>query len=99
MCMSETLSRRAPAKVNLALAVGPVDPAVGDPRHPICSWMVRISLYDDLTLRRLPSGSLSRYAILWAPDALHQPDIDWPIRKDLAVRAHLLLREAVGRDR
>jgi len=96
--MGDSVSRRAPAKVNLALAVGPADPSTGETRHPICSWMVRISLYDDLTLTRLPAGSLSRYALTWAQDALHQPDIDWPIRQDLAVRAHLALREAVGRD-
>lgn len=96
--MGDSVSRRAPAKVNLALAVGPADPSRGEARHPICSWMVRISLYDDLTVQRLPAGSLSRYALTWAEEALHQPDIDWPIRSDLAVRAHLLLREAVGRD-
>lgn len=96
--MGDSVSRRAPAKVNLALAVGPADPSNGETRHPICSWMVRISLYDDLTVQRLPAGSLARYALTWAEDAPHQPDIDWPIRKDLAVRAHLLLREAVGRD-
>ena len=96
--MGDSASRRAPAKVNLALAVGPAEACNGEARHPICSWMVRVSLYDDLTVARLPAGSLSRYALIWAQDALHQPDIDWPIRKDLAVRAHLLLREAVGRD-
>lgn len=96
--MVVSLERRAPAKVNLALAVGPVDPALGDGRHPICSWMAPITLYDDLSLTRLPAGSLSRYAVMWAEDARHKPDIDWPIRKDLAVRAHLLLREAVGRE-
>lgn len=96
--MSESLFRRAPAKVNLALAVGQVDPNGSDPRHPICSWMVRVSLCDDLYLTQLPLGSLSRYALIWAADAAHKPDIDWPIRTDLAVRAHLLLCEAVGRD-
>ncbi len=96
--MGDSVSFRASAKVNLALAVGRVDPACGDARHPICSWMVRISLCDELTLDRLPSGSLSRYALMWAEDARHKPDIDWPIRKDLAVRAHLLLREATGRE-
>ncbi len=60
--------------------------------------MVRVSLCDDVFVTRLPPGSLSRYALLWAADAAHKPDIDWPIRTDLAVRAHLLLREAVGRD-
>lgn len=96
--MADSVTFRAPAKVNLALAVGRADSASGDARHPICSWMVRISLCDDLTLTRLPGGSLSRYAIMWAEDAVHRPEIDWPIRKDLAVRAHLLLQEATGRD-
>lgn len=96
--MTESLSRRAPAKVNLALAVGPPDPASGDHRHPICSWMAPVSLCDDLTVVRLPPGSLSRYGLFWAEDARHKPEINWPILKDLAVRAHLLLREAVGRD-
>ncbi len=96
--MGDSVSRCAPAKVNLALAVGPADPSNGETRHPICSWMVRVSLYDDLTVTRLPAGSLSRYALIWAEDALHRPEIDWPIRKDLAVRAHLLLREVLGRD-
>ncbi|MFW5654000.1 MAG: 4-(cytidine 5'-diphospho)-2-C-methyl-D-erythritol kinase, partial [Planctomycetota bacterium] len=33
----------------------------------------------------------SRYAIIWADDAMRKTDIDWSITKDLAVRAHLLL--------
>lgn len=60
--------------------------------------MAPVSLCDDVTVMRLPPGSFSRYGLLWASDARHKPEIDWPIRTDLAVRAHLALREAVGRD-
>lgn len=91
------LALQAPAKVNLALAVAAPDPDTDDQRHPICSWMVPVSLVDDLTFTRLEHGSISRYAILWADDAPKRDDIDWPIRTDLAVRAHLLLQETVGR--
>ena len=54
----------APAKLNLALSVGP--PNV-DRMHPIASWMVTVDLFDDLDVARLPDGSLSRYAIEWHP--------------------------------
>lgn len=90
-----TLKRHAFAKVNLALAVGPPDPASG--MHPIASWMAPIDLHDDLTITRLEGGSLSRYAILWAEDAPRPSDVDWPITRDLAVRAHLLLERESGR--
>ena len=88
------VTARACAKLNLALAVGPA--REGDGFHPIASWMARVDLADDLELTRLESG-FSRYAVIWAPDALRRSPIDWPITKDLAVRAHLLLEETVGR--
>jgi 4-diphosphocytidyl-2-C-methyl-D-erythritol kinase len=84
----------APAKLNLALSVGPPGP---DRMHPICSWMVTIDLVDELDLIALPPGSLSRYAILWHRDAKRRTDIDWSIHSDLAVRAHLALERHVGR--
>ena len=85
---------RAPAKVNLALAVGPP----GDSGlHPIASWMVTIDLCDDLELRRLPEGSLSRFSIEWHPEARQRRAIDWSITSDLAVRAHQGLERCVGR--
>ncbi len=87
--------RSAPAKVNLALAVGP--PREGDGLHPICSWFAPIDLADELLITRLPDDRLSRYAILWHERALRQSPIDWSISKDLAVRAHLLLEQEVGR--
>ncbi len=93
---------RALAKVNLALSVGPPlrEDDAGPERagmHPIASWMTRVDLADDLQLTRLEDGYLSRYAIIWHPDAPRQTPIDWSITKDLAVRAHLLLEREVGR--
>jgi 4-diphosphocytidyl-2-C-methyl-D-erythritol kinase len=85
---------RAPAKLNLALSVGPPG---ADRMHPISSWMVTLDFADDLHLRRLDEGRDSLYAIVWAPDAPRPTDIDWPIMKDLAVRAHLALERAAGR--
>jgi 4-diphosphocytidyl-2-C-methyl-D-erythritol kinase len=85
---------QAPAKLNLALSVGPPDERG---MHPICTWMVTVSLCDDLLVTRLDGGRLSRYAILWHPDALRPREIDWPVPQDLAVRAHLALEQHVGR--
>ncbi|TVQ52292.1 MAG: 4-(cytidine 5'-diphospho)-2-C-methyl-D-erythritol kinase [Phycisphaerales bacterium] len=91
---SHRLVQSAPAKLNLALSVGRPD---DDGMHPICSWMVTISLSDELELKRLEAGSISRYAILWHEEARNQSEIDWSIRNDLAVRAHLAIENAVGR--
>ena len=85
---------RAPAKLNLALSVGPPG---ADRMHPIASWMVTVDFADDLHLTRLDAGRDSLYAIVWAPDAPRASDIDWPIQKDLAVRAHLALERHAGR--
>lgn len=83
--MSDTMTIAAPAKVNLALSVGQAD---DDGMHPICSWMVTVSLADELLLTRLAPGSISRFAIRWHEEALRRTEIDWPVRRDLAVRAH-----------
>lgn len=85
---------RCPAKLNLALSVGPPG---ADRMHPIASWMVTTDFADDLHLTRLDAGRDSLYAIVWAPDAPRTSEIDWPIQKDLAVRAHLALQERAGR--
>jgi 4-diphosphocytidyl-2-C-methyl-D-erythritol kinase len=90
----DIVNARAPAKLNLALAVGPPLP---DGMHPICSWMVTVDLFDELEVKRLESDRFSRYAILWHADARRRSDIDWSITRDLAVRAHLALEEHVGR--
>jgi 4-diphosphocytidyl-2-C-methyl-D-erythritol kinase len=65
--------------------------------HPICSWMVTVDLCDELEVTRLARGRLSRYAILWHPEARRRSEIDWSITRDLAVRAHLALERAAGR--
>jgi 4-diphosphocytidyl-2-C-methyl-D-erythritol kinase len=89
-----TLVISAPAKLNLALSVG----APGSDRmHPIASWMVTTDFADTLHLTRLEEGRHSLYAIVWANDAPRTRDIDWPIQKDLAVRAHLALQQHAGR--
>jgi len=82
------------SKVNLALAVGPPDERGF---HPIASWVVPIDLADELELEVLPEGETSRYAITWADDAPHVTPIDWPIEKDLCVKAHRLLEEHAGK--
>lgn len=89
------IARRAPAKLNLALAVGP--PRAEDGYHPICSWMATIDLADELLVTRLEDDRLSRYAILWHDEAPVRSDIDWSITRDLAVRAHLMLEQVMGR--
>ena len=85
---------RSPAKLNLALSVGPPG---ADRMHPIASWMVTLDFGDELHLRMLDPGRDSLYAVVWAKDAPRPTAVDWPIQKDLAVRAHLALQQAVGR--
>lgn len=89
-----TLVIAAPAKLNLALSVGAPD---ANRMHPIASWMVTTDFADQLHLTRLPEGRDSLYAVTWATDAPRASDIDWPIQRDLAVRAHLALQAHVGR--
>lgn len=90
-----TIERLAPAKVNLALAVGA--PRPGDGYHPICSWMAPVSMHDQVHVTRLEDDRLSRYALMWHEDAPVKSPINWPITKDLAVRAHHLLERETGR--
>jgi 4-diphosphocytidyl-2-C-methyl-D-erythritol kinase len=90
-----SLTIPAPAKLNLALSVGPRQAESG--LHAVCSWMVTVSLADELTVLPLPSDRLSRYAIMWHEEARRRTDIDWPITRDLAGRAHLALERHVGR--
>ena len=89
-----TIAVEPPAKLNLALTVGPRD---GRGMHPICSWMVTISLCDLMVITRLPENRPSRYAIGWRADAPRPREIDWPTASDLAVRAHLAIQRHVQR--
>ncbi|MBT4529994.1 MAG: hypothetical protein HOC27_02210 [Phycisphaerae bacterium] len=81
------------AKVNFTLSVGS---PLASGMHPIESKMARIALSDELEVTKLDSHALSRYAILWHPDAPLQSDIDWPVTADLAVRAHRSLEQLLG---
>ncbi|MCA9293536.1 MAG: hypothetical protein KDA20_06960 [Phycisphaerales bacterium] len=94
-----TVSLRAHAKLNLALAIDrPISSGERRGYHPIASWMTPIDLADQLEITRLEEDRLSRYAIQWHARAPQQAQsIDWSVRDDLAVRAHMLLEEAVGR--
>ena len=74
--MPAALTIQAPAKLNLALSVGPPNE---QRMHPIASWMVTVNFHDDLHLTRLIRGSLSRYAILWHKDAKRRSEINWSI--------------------
>jgi 4-diphosphocytidyl-2-C-methyl-D-erythritol kinase len=92
--MADSLALQAPAKLNLALSVGPPE---GDGMHPICTWTVTVDLCDELLVTRLAEDRLSRYAILWHAEAQRPSDIDWAMTRDLAVRAHLALEQRTNR--
>lgn len=90
------MTRRAHGKVNLMLSVGnalPADDAKAG-YHPILSWFHAVALHDTLTVTPAASSS---YEILWASDAPRGGEIDWPLEKDLAVRAHRALEAHVGK--
>lgn len=86
-----SIELRAPAKLNLSLAVGPPVPPKG--YHPIASWFVPISLFDEVTLTALPEGAATVHDLSWHDGRA----IDWPVEKDLAVRAHRALELEAGR--
>lgn len=86
---STACSRLAHAKLNLALSVGSPTP----PKwyHPIASWMVLLDLAD--TVEFLPPEPGLTHEIRWAADAPKPSPIDWPIERDLAVRAWRLVAD------
>jgi len=92
--MSQSLVVQAPAKLNLALSVGPPN---ADAMHPVSSWMVTVNLFDDLYIERLAPESFSLFATIWHCDAMRPSEIDWSISKDLAHRAHDRLEQFIGR--
>lgn len=89
------LTLPAPAKINLALAVGPA--RAGDGMHPIASWMAPIGLSDTITAQRLADSDESRFEVVNDPAALRPAPIDWPLELDLAVRAVRALEAHAGR--
>jgi 4-diphosphocytidyl-2-C-methyl-D-erythritol kinase len=56
-----------------------------------------VDLFDELEIEKLIEPTLSMYAICWHEDAVRQPEIDWPIGRDLAARAHVALERHVER--
>jgi 4-diphosphocytidyl-2-C-methyl-D-erythritol kinase len=96
MAGTQAWQRLCPAKVNLALSVGP---AVATPRgmlHEIASWMVAVAWGDTLTLAPAADG-VSRFDLAYDAAAPLPGVIDWPIEKDLCYRAHALLERHTGR--
>ncbi|MFW5681902.1 MAG: 4-(cytidine 5'-diphospho)-2-C-methyl-D-erythritol kinase [Phycisphaeraceae bacterium] len=83
-----------PAKVNLALSVGPPRE---DGMHPIASWMVALDFADTLMLDRLEPGEPSSFRAAYDPSAPVPQAIDWPREKDLAWRAYEAVCETTGR--
>ncbi len=90
------VTRRAHGKINLMLSVGNALPPEGEKAgyHPMLSWFHAIDLHDTLTVKKAAS---SGYEISWASDAPRGGEIDWPLEKDLAVRAHRALEAHVGK--
>ncbi len=101
MSTPRTLTTACPAKVNLALSIGPPRP---DGLHPLASWMVALDFADTLTIQQT-DAPVSRFDIVPAaskgnPQHTHPVPpvcIDWPIESDLAYRAHTLMQDHVGR--
>ncbi|HAW95861.1 MAG TPA: 4-(cytidine 5'-diphospho)-2-C-methyl-D-erythritol kinase, partial [Phycisphaerales bacterium] len=92
--MADSIHILAPAKINLALSVGP---SGQDRMHPIASWMITVDLVDEVEIVRRDDPPMSLYGVTWHEDALHKPEIDWPMSSDLAARAHQALEKHVGR--
>lgn len=92
---SKAYSRQAHAKLNLALSVGSPRPPKG--YHPIASWMVLLELAD--TVEFLPPGAGLTHEICWADDAPRPSPIDWPLERDLAVRALALVADRLPKVR
>lgn len=95
MTAGTKLELLAPAKLNLALAVGPARESDG--MHPIASWMAPIGLCDTVTMQRLDDGEQSRFEIVNDPAALRPSPIDWGVESDLAVRAVRAIEAEAGK--
>lgn len=69
--------------------------------HPIASWMVALSLFDELHVERIDDtaerAAESTFRLAYAADAPRPRVIDWPLADDLMVRAHGLVERRVGR--
>lgn len=91
---------RAYAKINLTLAVARPEPA-GSERagwHRIASWFHAVDLWDDVELLPSPDGH-TRCEVAFDPESAHVRGlkVDWPLEKDLGLRALRALESAVGK--
>lgn len=87
----QSIQLTCPAKVNLALSVGAPNE---DGMHPIASWMVAVTFGDTMRVARAEKTS---FDITFAEDAPKKQEVDWPLEKDLAFRAHKLMQDKTGR--
>ncbi len=88
-----TIQLTCPAKVNVALSVGPPD---ADGLHPLASWMIALTFGDRLVVTQSDNDTTT-FNITFADDAPQPGIVNWPLKKDLAFRAHKLVEEQVGR--
>lgn len=96
----------AHAKLNLCLAVAPPEPAAntdGTPNrragwHRISSWFVCIDLADRVQVERTDAPGTIDADIRFATQTSGTPlgVVDWPVEKDLAVRALRALLDQAG---
>jgi len=99
-----TVTQPAPAKVNLNLFVGPAL-AAGQPKaryHPVDSLMACVGLADEVRVTRrdgpnAEASGATTLSVRWAAEAPRASLIDWPMEKDLAVKAVRRLEQHVGR--
>lgn len=94
-----SVTLHAPAKLNLALSVGPPEPAGSAHAgwHPIASWMAPVDLCDEVAVEVLAPGASSVFTICFADDAPRAEPVSWPLERDLAFRAHKGLEARAGR--
>jgi 4-diphosphocytidyl-2-C-methyl-D-erythritol kinase len=79
---ASSMQLQAHAKLNLALAVDAPVPPSG--YHPLCSWFVALDLADSLRIEPATTTTLN---IQWAVDAPRPVAIDWPMERDLCIKA------------
>lgn len=97
MSESRRIEIQCPAKVNLALSVGPPVPPKG--MHPIASLMAAVDFADSLAIAVTPDAKTT-FDITFdssTPQPAASAVVDWPLEKDLGYRAHGLLQAHVGR--
>jgi len=73
---------QAHAKLNLALAVDLPVPPSG--YHPLCSWFVTLDLADSI---RVEPATITSLHVKWAADAPRSEPIEWPMERDLCIKA------------